>query len=285
MTTLRPRHASELARFALKEGAQRLIALGGDGTLSEVIAGVVSANVRPGDVVVGHLPYGTGGDFSRMLEGGRDFDTILAQLDQYDAHLMDVGIIRCLDHTGRMIQRVFLNETSVGMTAETVRLVSTGQRNLLGPYVYLANGMWSSFRHRAPLVRVKVDGQTVGEYRLNSAMVSNGRFSGGGMSFAPNATVDDELLDLTVVEETGIPSQARGIRALYQGDFTKYPWVHTFRGTQVHITPITDGSRQVEADGDLVGQLPLFASVMPGAIRMLGLRPEVLSLGTPDTGS
>ncbi|TNE85687.1 MAG: diacylglycerol kinase family lipid kinase [Deltaproteobacteria bacterium] len=275
LTTERRGHGIKLAERAIWDGAELLLSVGGDGTHSEVVAGVFRDKDAQRRVTVGLLPMGTGGDFQRLLAVRGSMADYLELVKSSEPHMIDVGLVHYVDPLGEERTRVFLNECSVGMSAEVCRRVAESQKRL-GSATYFIESFRAQGRHQPPTVRVLVDGQPVGDFAMNSVMISNGQYAGGGMHFAPRARLTDGLLDITVIEHAGFLSMATFSPALYMGSAGGHRLVHSFRGFAVEVQGLTEGDAAVEADGEYLGRAPLRAHVVPNGIRLLGVREDAL---------
>ena len=273
--TRAPGHARELARRAVWSDKRTILSLGGDGTHSEVVSGVVRVRPEPGSVTVGILPFGTGGDFRRMLHGSRELGDHARLLHSATPQAIDVGMIACASST-ETSEHLFLNEASVGISGTVCERVNASRKVLGGSATYLVATLGSLPRFTPPTVRLTVDGQEVGVYPITTIMLSNGQFAGAGMHFAPSARLADGMLDITVLRNEGLPKLLASMPALYRGELADRPVGQTFRGFTASIELVHGVSPLVEADGEVIGTLPIQASVLPGAIQILGMRPDVL---------
>ncbi|MCO4748308.1 MAG: diacylglycerol kinase family lipid kinase [Proteobacteria bacterium] len=273
--TERPGHGIQLAQKAVWDGADLLISLGGDGTHSEVVAGVFKDKDAQRRVTVGLLPCGSGGDFRRLLDASRDIGAHLALIKAREPHMIDVGVAHYLDEENIERSRIFLNECSVGMSA-TVCDNLNRSRKRFGAASYFAASVSAQLAHRPPLVRIRVDGQEVGDFLANTVMISNGQYAGGGMRFAPRARLTDGMLDVTVIKHANVMRMSLFSPTLYLGGPEDGGLVSTFRGFEVAVEVLTEGDAGVEADGELLGSTPLRAHVVPSGIRLLGVREDAL---------
>lgn len=276
-----PGHARSLAREALWAGRDVLLSLGGDGTHGEVIAGVVRDRPSPGQVTVGVLPVGTGGDFRRMIRGSGDLEEQARRLLVDDPHPIDVGLLSYRTRLGEPAERIFLNEASLGVSGRVCERVNASRKPLGGRVAYFLASLGALATYRPSRVRLVLDGQELGEFRLGTVMIANGRYAGGGMCFAPDARLDDGLLDVTVVHRASWPRMVALAPTLYWGDVRRARGVSCFRGFHLRVEAVREGTLTVEADGEPLGHPPVEASVMPGAIRMIGVRPDVLTASGP----
>lgn len=273
--TERRGHASQLAQRAIWDGAEVLLSLGGDGTHSEVVAGMFKGTNAQPHVAIGLLPMGSGGDFRRLLDSSNNLRQHLHLIKTREPHRVDVGIAHYVDDEGIERNRIFLNECSLGMSTSVCEALNAGGKRL-GAASYLTASLRAQFSHRAPLVRIRVDGQEVGEWYANTVMISNGQYAGGGMHFAPRARLSDGMLDVTVIQQTNPVRMTMLAPRLYLGRATDHKLVSSFRGFEVGIEVLTNGNASVEADGDRLGSTLLRAHVIPTGIHLLGLREDAL---------
>jgi diacylglycerol kinase (ATP) len=277
LRTEAPGHATTLAREAVWAGADRILSIGGDGTHGEVVAGIVRAGPPPGHIVVGAVAAGTGGDFQRMLLGPREPFAALAALAHARPTPIDVGRLSFRGPDGAVHDRIFLNECSLGMSALVCEGVNASGKAFGGAATYFAHTLDALRRWQPVLVRITVDGQVVGDWNVATVMIANGRYAGGGMCFAPDARLADGMLDVSVV-----PLQAAGRMLLavaphlYLGTLAGSPHAVGFRGLDVAVHALRPGSVPAEADGDCVGNLPITATAIPGAVSLLGVRADRL---------
>jgi YegS/Rv2252/BmrU family lipid kinase len=276
-----PGDAARLAREAARAGVRRVLVAGGDGTLSEAVNGLLGAGL--GDAVeLGLLPFGTGGDFARAVGIPADVERAVEVLAGGKPRPVDVGKLRTIDARGIERTAYFANEVSVGVSAEVVARVKRGPRWLSGRAAFL----WATVRAvaaYAPLeLRIRVDGVEVFAGPVAVAVAANGGFFGGGMRVAPNARLDDGMLEVVVVR--GLP----GLRLLpklpklYAGTHLSDPAACGFRGREIEVeairaapefSPGLTTATPLEADGELVGGLPIRIDVLPGALTLLAPSP------------
>jgi diacylglycerol kinase family enzyme len=265
-----PLHAVALARKAVLEGAGRVIACGGDGTISEVVEGIMTSGASE-RVALSVLARGTGSDFMRSLRAyapsartSRAPDSALSELR------VDVGRAEFSLENGERATRHMLNVASVGMSAEAVRWVDAqgrqGKRNRLS---YLMSAFVGLSRYRVSEVEVRVDGVLLFNGPLQSAAVANGGFFGGGMPVAPAACLDDGLFEVVCIAPPSalqvLPFFARFLRGKHIG----HPLTRAARAHEVKLT--SAGEVWLEIDGEPVGKLPVRIEVLPARLRVRAL--------------
>ncbi|RME22608.1 MAG: YegS/Rv2252/BmrU family lipid kinase [Deltaproteobacteria bacterium] len=275
--TRHPGHATELAEAAVRSGRTELLSLGGDGTHNEVVCGIMAADPAPATVTLGILPAGTGGDFRRNLAHAADLDQALTHVVTADALPIDLGHCHFVTDDGRDASRYFVNMASCGVSGLVCRIANRSSKRLGGRATFFLaslRGMWS---WKGCPVRVTVDDRVVADdLSITTLVGANGRWAGGGMMFAPDARLGDGLLDFMAMEDRGLAGALAISGPLYKGRHVGRPDVHTWRGRQALVEPL-DPSRHawVEIDGEAPGRAPVRFEVVPAAIRLRDLRPEL----------
>lgn len=267
--TRAPRDAERIAREGVRSGIERVIVAGGDGTLSEVITGLLSAGL--GDyATVGLLPFGTAGDFVRGLGGSRDLDAAIERIAGGRTLRVDAGraTYRC---DGReAITSYFANIASLGLSGDVAELVNRTGKAFAGRLSYLIGALRGLARYRSEPVSISVDGRCVFEDALAVAAIANGPCFGGGMQIAPNARVDDGVFDWLIVPAMSRLSLLRKIPLLYRGSHLGDPRILHGQGQVVEARAL-DGPVRIDVDGEALGVLPARFEILPGAITLLGV--------------
>ena len=301
----RPGETEERTRAALAAGFGTVAAVGGDGTLSAAAAGCFEPlgvtdetdaprAVNP-EAALALLPAGTGDDFARGLTGGRR-EPLEAWLARLVAHCRGVGphvsdsgvsgggrprlrqaarrvdvLLGSVDDGARRF--VCLNAATLGVGAEVAsRVAAQGAwvRRLPGEarFALAAVPRLAAWRNRR--VRLSVDGRVWQECGTNLLAVVNGTYAGGGMNFAPDAAVDDGLLDVLVVCDISRPALLRELARVRVGGHLINPKIKLTRGRHVRVETLAAADALgVEADGDPRGSTPAEFRVLPSALRVV----------------
>lgn len=271
--TRAPGHARRLAEAAARAGIGHVLSVGGDGTHGEVADGIFAGQSAPGAVTLVPLPVGTGGDFTRLLSAGRDLEASLARLGQ-PAATIDLGQVRYTTAEGQTETRCFLNMASVGLSADVDRQVARSGKSM-GAVNFFAGTVRALLAWRAPTVRVWMDDEDMGEHRISVVCGCNGRYAGGGMAFAPRAKLGDGLLDAVILPERPLLQGAQGLRRLYKGTILEFEGVVYRQVKTLRVVPVL-GKADLDLDGETPGTSPLEISLLPAAIRVAGLREDVV---------
>jgi len=259
---------TELARRAVDEGAELLVVVGGDGSVHEVVNGMVeNGGPLAADAVLGVVAAGSGCDFVRSFGLPGDAVQAAAHLAGDQVRPIDVGTVTFTDQTDQGVTRTrcFVNIAEAGLGGAVVaRAAGLKAGRLLGGARYAA-GFWLTLpRFRPAAVRLDANGQ-YHAWRAFNVVVANCRFYGGGMQISPNSDPGDCLLDILVM--TGPKSDSfTTLPKVYSGAHLPHRNIAELRAAQLSIE--AEPGFQVEADGELLGVTPASFGIIPGAIRL-----------------
>ncbi len=265
-----PGDAARLVHEARADAVECLAIMGGDGTLNEVSQGYLDSEGRPlagPDLAL--IPSGTGGDFRKTFGLGDTLEEAVERLATADARPVDLGLLEIASHSGETIRRAFLNITSFGLGGLTDRLVNAGPKWVGGRAAFFFGSLRALISYANAPVRVRVDGQVVLEAPIVNVAVANGRYFGGGMKIAPDASADDGQFDVIAVHDrTRVQGVALAPR-IYQGTHLGQPGVHFARGALIEAESLVPRAEVlIDMDGETPGRLPLVARVAPGALKI-----------------
>ncbi|HEY1553356.1 MAG TPA: diacylglycerol kinase family protein [Kofleriaceae bacterium] len=273
MTTA-PGDATRLAREALRAGAERVVAVGGDGTINEVVNGFFDDDGKPlaPDASLGLVPYGTGGDFRRTMNIPIATVDAAKLIASGERRRIDVGRIELTARDGTRVRRMFANIASFGVSGVVDRLVNESGKKLgrLSFAVATARATWTYKNQRVQLV-FDGDAKTRVEATINTVAVANGRYFGGAMMVAPNAEVDDGLFDVIALGDFHFGDLVKSGRRIYKGTHLTMDKVTTRRARVVEAETIDPGAIvELDVDGECLGRLPARFELVPGALWMIG---------------
>lgn len=261
-----PRHAIELARQAVDDGWEAVVACGGDGTLNEVVAGLHESG-RPDAVMLGMIPSGTGGDFRKTSGFPNEPARMIRYMSGFKQRRIDYGILDYVQLDGAPRSRPFVNIASIGISGITDDYVNHTTKLFGGKASFMIGSVRGILSYSNVRMKVIVDGTPVHEGLTNLVAMANGRFFGGGMMMAPDAELDDGLLRVVVMGDMGKLEFLALAGAIYKGEHVKHPKCVLARGRVVEV--ITEGRALIDLDGEMPGMGPVRASVVPGAIRLM----------------
>ena len=270
--TERAGHATQLAREGAHAGYDRIVAVGGDGTFSEVASGVL-ASERPS--AVGVIHQGTGGDFRRSLGIEHRLDHYLRALNTDSPRLIDAGRVVYSGRNGETESRYFVNIASVGMGGLVDKYVGEGSRLFGGSAAYLSASVKALALGAAGRLTCQLtlagETQTI---RLQTRILAicNGRYFGGGMEVAPMARLDDGVFEVVAFGGEHRLPMLEVMSAVRSGSHLSRRGVVHHRVTSIELqlenADVADRFL-LDVDGEYAGGLPGKFQVLPKAFRVL----------------
>lgn len=265
--TERKGHAIELTNQAIREGFRKIIVVGGDGTLNEVINGIFLQDYCPTtEMTIGLIPVGTGNDWGKMFGIPLVYEGAVKVIKESKTLIHDVGVVSY--HTSNELhKRYFINIAGLGFEALVVKKTNKQKdKGHSNKAIYFLNLLTSLVSYRKTTAEITIDGST-SRARIFSINVGNGRYCGGGMRQTPEALPDDGLLDVTVIREMGRLEIIRNLKLLYDGTILSHPKVDGYRTKNIRIS--TDSLLYAEADGELLGHTPAEFSIIPASVKVV----------------
>jgi YegS/Rv2252/BmrU family lipid kinase len=268
--TLGPGDATTETRRQIcgRHSVRRVVAVGGDGTLNEVVNGCFDEGGAPlhGGITVGLIPSGTGSDLRRTLALPTDPAAAARLLAGGSTRTIDLGRIDFPDGS----HRFFVNVADCGLGGEVVARVNRSREKrggLLGTAVFLGVSISELLTYRNRDVLLTLDGRTLPR-RAQQVVVANGRCFGGGMRIAPDADPADGLLDVVVVGDVSRLGALRAVPRVFRGTHLALAVVEVYRTTAIGIAPAAgEEPPRFDVDGEQVGRAPAQLTVLPGALR------------------
>ena len=266
--TQAPQHAIELARAAVRRGHRVIIAVGGDGTLNEVVNGLFEndATIDP-EVTLALIPRGTGSDFRQTVRLPLDPRLAVDALKAATARPLDLMRLRFRSHEGQDRIRYSINVTSFGMGGIVSERAKRYSKYVGGKLSFVAATLFTSLGFRGREVRLEMDGRQSVAARILNVAVGNGQYHGAGMWICPRASLDDGLLDVTIIEYMSPLRVAKDMKLLYNGRVYTHPRVRFHRVARISASAAQE--TLIEIDGEPLGRLPLEMEVLPRAVRFL----------------
>jgi YegS/Rv2252/BmrU family lipid kinase len=262
--------ATVIARASLHQGYTWLIAVGGDGTVNEIVNGYFE-NGTPINIEgkISLVMRGTGNDFRRSTSKSLSLEGDIAALKNGKEHLLDVGKVTCLDSAGNRQERYFDNIASFGMGGNVNIKVSASHlgRFMGGTGAYFTAMFLTMFHYRNKPVTLKYNGVSEERKKIRYVGVCNGKYAGGNMCFAPKARLNDGLFDVVVLGDINLFGLVRNFQGICNGTFfvSDSPEVGFRQCKQVVASSTEDVL--VEADGEVLGKLPATFTIVPKAIK------------------
>jgi YegS/Rv2252/BmrU family lipid kinase len=261
--TREPGHGGELAQDAIARGRSRVLAVGGDGSVNEVVQGIMQCDEgRRRGLTLAVAPTGTGNDWARSVGIGRQPGRIAAALAAERTMLHDVGAIDFPAQSG-LERHWFINVAGTGYDAVVTERV---RRPVPSAFTYLKIALQGLATYQAPRFRIEADGTRI-EGPMLLAFAANARYCGNRMQVAPTARMDDGLLDVLAVDDVSLLQALPKLVKLYSGRILGDRAVHHLRAATVRVE--TDPPSPVQADGQIVGRTPATFSLLRQALRVV----------------
>lgn len=229
-------HATEITRKALENGYDLIVSVGGDGTMNEVVNGFFDNNTPiDTNACLAVFSRGTGCDFIKTIGIDKGIDAFLKILKTGNIKKLDVGEVRYEDYKKGNNTRYFLNISDLGLGGETTNRINKTAKSFKGFLSFLFNAIISIILYKNKHMEVIVDGKEVYNQRINSVMVANGKFFGGGMMIAPEAKLDDGEFDIVVLEDLSKLELIISFHLIYKGMHFNHPKVKLYKGKSVIV--------------------------------------------------
>jgi len=254
-----PGHAEVLAARARREGFERIVVAGGDGTLFEVVNGLwwEPKGELPS---VGMVSFGLGCDYIRNFEVGQSVVERLVTALGESVALVDVGVCRLQGLDGELLQRIFVNVLGLGYDANVVERIQRKHTRIGGRITYLLSSVQELVRLKSHQLKGEVNGKPL-ETDTFLFAVGLGRYFGGGMMITPGASPQAGRFQLVWGQYTGRLKVLRLLQKIYTGQHIYHPQVHTRYGHHLKLT--TDPQAYVQAEGELIGRTPIEVRLYP----------------------
>lgn len=256
-------HAIELAKDAANDGYPWVVAVGGDGTVNEVANGLL--HVTGSDTALGVISTGTGSDFIRSTGVSQRYTVACSSLSRWRKSLIDIGVVE-YHHNGKLQKRFFVNAAGVGFDASVVKATERLPKVFGGTIPYLTGLMSTLFTYQNKPVVLRVD-ERLKKISVLSIVLANGRYFGGGMFIAPDAHLDDGLLDMIIVGDIGKLELLKALPMVYRGTHGNHPKVSIEKVTGISID--SEKHVLVHADGELLGEAPANFRLIPAALNVI----------------
>ena len=261
-------HAREIVRADIDNGYRYFIAVGGDGTVNEVVNGILSSP-DPGNTLLGVLSAGTACSFVRSLGIPRDYAGACSLLTGQGRTLIDVGVVECRCE-GKSARRFFVNEADVGFGAAVVEALKDIPGHLgrsINYAPFAVAGIKSLFSYTNKPVTLNMQDRDEVDSICAMVVIANGCYFGGGMCMAPHARINDGLLDIVIIDDVERSELLNIWLMSYEGSHITHPKVRVEKVSHVAIRALE--RVPVEADGELVGECPVVFSVIPSALTVV----------------
>ncbi len=249
-------HAGEVEKIAGGIDTRRfneVISLGGDGTLGEIVNGIVGKPLK-----LGIVPTGTGNDFIRCLDKDYSIEKAIEKI---------VAGRVIMANLGRVNQGIFLNMAGFGIDSYILQNMSKIKKFLKGSAGYTLSTFYTLLQYRSRAVTITVDGRTF-DRKVMLVAIGNGQYFGGAMKVSPESKVDDGVFEMVIVNEMNKLKFIVTFWKVFKGTHLGVKEVESFRGTRFKVS--SEDSIPLDIDGNLRGVTPLEIQVAEERIAIYG---------------
>lgn len=262
------KHAIQLAQEAIREGYRKILTVGGDGAMHEVINGVMTqSDVPTGEITLAIIPVGSGNDWARLHRIPKNVDDAVDLLNNGKIIHQDIVRVDSIKQ-GEPSTSYMMNIGGLGIDAMVCNLFEDAKkRGKKGDVQYFKCLIEAFIWYACCDFRINVDGEPFFEGPAFSVAIGNGKYCGGGMLQTPDAVCDDGLMDITVTRKISRAKFMASVKKLYDGTITKLKEVSTTRGKVFEI--FANPASHMEVDGEYVGVTPARLSIIPAAVNVI----------------
>ena len=267
--TERSMHAIEIAEEAVRRSRPVVVAVGGDGTLNEVVNGFFHNGAPiPTTSRLAMVPIGTGGDFRRTLGIPLDHRAAVDVITKGIPRRLDVGAVTYEANAGGTQTRHFINIADAGYGGEVVHRVNKGRKRT-GGLTFTITALQALFAYGNKRMHVVIDGEAR-DVVAQQVVVANGQYFGGGMKMAPTASLTDGVFDVIIIGDVGKIDTLRGMGDIRQGkhlDQRKSSLFELLYGKRIEVT--SPSRVRIDVDGEDPGMLPAIFEMQAGSIEFI----------------
>ena len=256
----------ELVEGAAADGAKLIVAVGGDGTVNEVVNGLLAVRAGGGPMPeLGILPRGTGTDFVRTFRIPTRLDDAIRVALEGETREIDAGQVEYRTWDGGTGASHFVNVASAGMSGAIAQRANATSKALGGKVSFLWATLAVFSRWEPGEIAVEV-GSERREARMRDVIVANGKYLAGGMKMCPDAVPDDGVFDVLLIGDITKADLMRTLPKVYRGKHLPHPKAELLRGSVVTVDAST--ALPIELDGEQPGTTPARFEVVPRALRL-----------------
>ncbi len=266
-------HTVEITVKAIKDGYRKIMAVGGDGTLHEIVNGIfLQKDIPSQEITIGVIPTGIGNDRARGAGISEGYNLAIKAMADCNTQLQDAGVAEYYE-SGVKHLRYMINAAGVGFDADVNEKYNwfkdEGKR---GRWRFLQSFTRSIFLYRAKRFKIKADGHIVYKSKLLLATLGIGMYTGGGIISMPDAKFDDSLYDITIVRMMPRFKMLRFLNNLKSGKQNDDKKLIRLRASEVEISSYPTSG--IEIDGEALGMLPAKFSILPMSLRFVCIKQD-----------
>lgn len=255
------KHEIELTQNAIQKGFRNIISIGGDGTLHNVVNGIMMQRyVKTSDITIAVIPLGTGNDWIKTYNIPNSIEKAIEIIHRKKTITQDIGILKTDNKT-----TYFNNVAGLGYDGYIVNKLKSLKK--FGSVSYLLAGLYGLLFYKKSVFQIKIDDKII-ETNCLMAIFGICKFSGGGMKFTENVNPSDGLLDITIVKNLTFFDLIFNLPKLYSGKIVHHKKVETFKTTEISVVPKASHPF-IQADGELITTGKVTAKIVEKAINFV----------------
>ncbi len=261
-------NAIALSKNAVVNGADYIIAAGGDGTMSEVVNGIMLVEKEKREnLVLGLYPLGSGNDFSRTMKLPKKLNDIYELIKQNSISKIDIGKLKYKKMNGEDGIRFFNNIADIGLGAEVAKRVNEGKK-IYGPnFDFFKATLLGFINYKRKNLKIESK-----DFNWSGSLLilclANGKYFGSGLCIAPHAKVNDGKFSITLAGNVSLFDYLKNIFKIRSGKFIQHTELYYKELESCTIEPIGEPCL-IEADGEMIGRIPLKAEILKEEINFL----------------
>lgn len=257
-------HITQLAIDAIQQGCKSLIIAGGDGSVNELVNGLIAAQTSKNSIdwnkisecTLGILPMGTGNDFVKSLDISLNLDTLKSLILQNKRKIIDIGLAEFTDKKQQDAHRYFINITDVGMGGIVVAQLEKGSSFLSKSNRYKLQIAKTFLTYKKSEIKITAENYEF-QGKVMNVILANGKYFGNGLGIAPEADLQDGLLELVVLGDIGIMDYLLNLSQVKKCKKIDHSQVFYQKTKEINITSADNRDLPIDMDGEFVGYAPL----------------------------
>ena len=256
--------AERIAKEAAESGYDVIIAVGGDGTVNQVVNGILqSSGQKSSQIKLGIISIGTGKGFSQSLGLPKDLASQIRVIMNNVSRFVDIGKIY---FEGGHSARYFINELQLGIGGKLNESISPLTKKMLGRFAFGFEAVKTLLNYRASEIKIELE-QISETKNVIGVIIANGPYTGGGMKLTPDARLNDGLFDVLIIEDMPLTARFNSFSKIYSGRHIGLPAFKIFRTRELSF--VYGNGLSVESDGELIHGKCISSEVIPSALSII----------------
>ncbi len=254
----------EITINAIKKGFTKIISVGGDGTVHNIINGIMNQSIISSKKIkIAIIPVGTGNDWAKNYNISKNLNENITAIKQENSLFQDIGKMTLTD-TNSIIY--FNNLAGIGFDGHVVNAINKFKK--LGSFSYLIGALVGFSTYKSIQLKIKINEK---ELIVNTLMTLIGlcKYSGGGMQLTKNLNPNDGLFDVTIIKNLSLSVVLLNIFKLFNGKIVHHPKVDTFKTTEINVSITDNSTPYIQADGELIESSNFTITLLPKAIQIV----------------